>query len=328
MSKEFNEQELIDMGLSPTEIEALREDHDEGDGTDEDNPDGAAGAAGGGDGGDGAQGGGDGNQGGAAAGAAAGADDDAARQAAEAATAQAAQAAADQATQAAAQQAAAAAAAAPDPRAAEIGNELAALDARFDDGELTAAEYRAEQTKLNAEREELVWKERSAKLRDDIKFEERQNAWATSVQTWLAKPENAAAYPHGSLPFQALDRAVMTLQDQARQAGKSDIDPSLLDAAHKEVRRQFGMPDTPAAAADDAAAQAAAAAAAQQQKPRKPAPLTLANVPASAGTETSDQRWAHLDRLMDNPNPEDPDAYERAVASLTPEARAEYLAAR
>lgn len=326
MSKEFDEQELIDMGLSPTEIEALREDHDEGDGTDEGNPDGTTGAAGGAAGGDGAQGGGDGNQGGAAAGATTGADDDAARQAAEAATAQAAQAAADQAAQAAAQQAAAAAAAAPDPRAAEIGNELAALDARFDDGELTAAEYRAEQSKLNAERDELVWKERSAKLRDDIKFEERQVAWATSVQGWLAKPENAAAYPHGSLPFQALDRAVMTLQDQARKEGKSDIDPALLDAAHKEVRRQFGMTDAPAAAADDAAAQAAAAQ--QQNKPRKPAPLTLANVPASAGTETSDQRWAHLDRLMDNPNPEDPDAYERAVGALTPEARAEYLAAR
>lgn len=204
------------------------------------------------------------------------------------------------------------------------------LDQKFDDGDLTSAEYREQQRVLNAESEDLRWSARKVEIQNDMIHTQRQQSWGASVMGFLERADNAQLFKQGSLPFQALDTAVIAIQGERLAAGLSDIDPSILEEARKRVLSEFGIAaPTPEA---DAAAAAAAAAAATGGKPqpqtRKPAaPMTLANVPAAAGTETSDQTWAALDRLRDNPSQEDPEAYERAVAALSPEARARYLAA-
>ncbi len=206
------------------------------------------------------------------------------------------------------------------------------LDQKFDDGELTSAEYREQQRVLNAESEDLRWAARKVEIQNDMIHSQREQAWGASVMGFLGRADNANLFKQGSLPFQALDTAVIAIQNERRAAGQSDIDPSILEEARKRVLTEFGIASAAPTPQDDAAAAAAAAAAATGGKPqpqtRKPnAPMTLANVPAAAGTETSDQTWAALDRLRDNPDPEDPEAYERAVAALSPELRARYLAA-
>lgn len=323
MSKQTAE-ELEQMGLTPEEIAAILEDDDTTDEDTSDADDAAAGAAGAGA--DDAAGGTGGDDEAAAAAAAAaggaGADngDGAAAGAAAGGTAPPAAAAA-------APPAAAAPAAppAPNPRIAEIEAGLSTLDQQFDDGELTASEYRQQQKTLAGELDDLRWNERSQQLREDIKFEDRKNRWFSTVQTFLGKADMTAFYKPETpgLAFNALNAAVIQLQNEARAAGLDDTDPSIMERAHKQVQAEFGI----GTAAPPPAATEQPAPGTPQPQTRKPAPLTLANVPASAGTETSDQRWAALDRLRDNPNPEDPEAYERAVGALSPEMRAAYLAA-
>lgn len=205
------------------------------------------------------------------------------------------------------------------------------LDQKFDDGELTSAEYREQQRALNDESEALRWNARKVEIQNDMIHTQRQQSWGASVMGFLERADNAQLFKQGSLPFQALDTAVIAIQAERLAAGQSDIDPSILEEARKRVLSEFGIATSapsPEADADAAAAAAAAATGKPQPQTRKPAaPMTLANVPAAAGTETSDQTWAALDRLRDNPSQEDPEAYERAVAALSPEARARYLAA-
>ena len=54
---------------------------------------------------------------------------------------------------------------------------------------------------------------------------------------------------------------------------------------------------------------------------------TLANIPAAAASETDTSQWGWLDRLRDNPDPTDPEKFERELAKLPKDKREAYLAA-
>lgn len=318
MSK-MTDEELEQMGLSPEEIAALREDegNGEGEGEVDGNGEGEGGEGGEGDGagaGAGAGAGGEGEGQGEGDGAGAGAGEGGA---AVGATPPAQQ-----------EQAAAAAAAArePDPRIGEIETELNALDEQFDNGDLTAAEYRAKQKELGKELDDLRWQERSVELRAQIDHENKVKEWGASIRSFLAVEDHAAFYKpdpkNPSLPYQALDAAVRQVQDQYRAAGKSDTDPAILNEAHALVLDQFGIKKAAPAAGGDGGS-----AGQQPSNERKPAVPTLANIPAAAASETDTSQWGWLDRLRDNPDPTDPEKFERELAKLPKDKREAYLAA-
>lgn len=319
----MTDEELETMGLSPEEIAALREDdgdqgNDEGgDGNGEGNGSGDGEGKGEGDGAGAGEGDGKG-EGAAAAAAAAGGEGEGAG----AGDGQAAQQAQQQEPAAAA----APAAREPDPRIAEIETELNSLDEQFDNGDLTAAEYRAKQKELGKELDDLRWSERSVQLREQIDHENKVKEWGASIRSFLAVDEHQAFYKpdpkNPSLPYQALDAAVRHMQDQYRAAGKSDTDPSILHAAHALVLEQFGIQKAAPAAGGEGGSGGQ-----QPAQQRKPAPPTLANIPAAAASETDTSQWGWLDRLRDNPDPTDPEKYERELAKLPKDKRDAYMAA-
>lgn len=313
-NEKLSDEELATMGLSPEEIAALREEHgDEGNDDEggEGNGEGSGEGEGEGDGNGAGAGEGDGH---GAAAAAAGGEGEGDGQAAQ------------QAQQQEPAAAAAPAAREPDPRIAEIETELNALDEQFDNGDLTAAEYRAKQKELGKELDDLRWSERSVQLREQIDHENKVKEWGASIRSFLAVEEHQAFYKpdpkNPSLPYQALDAAVRQVQDQYRAAGKSDTDPSILPAAHALVLEQFGIQKAAPAAGGDGGSGGQ-----QPAQQRKPAPPTLANIPAAAASETDTSQWGWLDRLRDNPDPTDPEKFERELAKLPKDKRESYLAA-
>ena len=183
------------------------------------------------------------------------------------------------------------------------------LATRFDDGELTAREYREQDRALEREERELHQQQLRAEMSRDMVVE----AWKTQVATFLsAHPQ----YEKGSPLYAALDAEVRRLQQDADQP----LDPKLLAEAHESVDRQIraamGMPAAGAAAS---APKPAPKPAARQIE----APPTLAHVPAAGITETGDTgNYAALDRLMET----NYEAYEAELAKMTDAQRDRYLA--
>lgn len=183
------------------------------------------------------------------------------------------------------------------------------LATRFDDGELTAREYREQDRALEREERELHQQQLRAEMSRDMVVE----AWTTQVTTFLsAHPQ----YAKGSPLYAALDAEVRRLQQDADQP----LDPKLLAEAHESVDRQIraamGMPAAGAAAS---APKPAPKPAARQIE----APPTLAHVPAAGITETGDTgNYAALDRLMET----NYEAYEAELAKMTDAQRDRYLA--
>lgn len=313
MSEKLSDEQLAEMGLSPEEIEALREEGEEGADDDDGQQEGAhagaeAGDAGGAATGSEGDGGGNGSE---AGGAAAGSGEGGAATGSEgAAKPQSAQATAASARE-------------PDPRIGEIEAELNALDGKFDDGDLTASEYRTQQKELAKELEDLRWNERSHDLRRQIETDQRVKQWGDDIRSFLAEDDHLKFYGNDysnpSLPYRALDAAVQQVQDEHRAAGLSDTDPEILRKAHNMVLEQFGIQSA-----------AAGGGSGQQATPKvahKPAVPTLAKVPAAAIADTDGTQWAWLDRIRDNPDPDDPERYEREVAALPKDKRDSYMAA-
>ena len=183
------------------------------------------------------------------------------------------------------------------------------LAARFDDGELTAREFREQDRTLEREERELHQQQMRAEMSRDMAVA----AWQGQVGEFLAAHPQ---YAKGSALYDALDSEVKRLQEAAGRT--FDID--LVRQAHANVDRQIraamGMP--------------AAAESAPSPKPApKPvarqieAPPTLAHVPAAGITEAGDtSNYAALDRLMET----NYEAYEAELAKMTDAQRDRYLA--
>lgn len=191
-------------------------------------------------------------------------------------------------------------------RLGQIETELAELAAKFDDGELTAAEMHEQQRQLNQE---------SVDLRVDIRMQERQQQDARRQEKLLSEKwgeETAPAwlgahpeYKAGTPMFHALNGMLRELQGEAMAAGRTQYDVALIDEAHRRIQEAMGRPAAPAAAT---------------RKPAREIPPTLAHTPAAAATPTDDgNRFAHLDRLAG-------EAYEDALARLSDADREAYLA--
>lgn len=187
---------------------------------------------------------------------------------------------------------------------------------KFDDGDLTAEEMRAQLKPLDSEYRTLE----RAEIKREVAREAAVEGWMENVGGFLdANPQ----YKSGA--FNALlDTEVKRLQSEA----VNPFNPKILERAHaniaKQVKDAFGI-EAPAGKTTDKKQDAAAAAAAAKPapKPRPDMPPNLGAIPAADITDADDGgEFAHLDRLA----AKDSVAFERELGKLSPEAQNRYLA--
>lgn len=196
-----------------------------------------------------------------------------------------------------------------DAKLADIDKREDELSEKFEDGELTTAEYRAELRKLTGERGEIEKAQLKHSLAEDFNQAQLEANWNRDCEQFLAKhPEVKAS----QLRMDAFDTVVRKITAETMTAGKA---PGMTDLqkAYSEWSEQLGIQSAKPAAKG-----------ARQGKQSRELPPTLANVPAAEMQDTADGKWAQLDRLMDT----DPLAYEAALAKMSEADQDAYLAAR
>lgn len=183
------------------------------------------------------------------------------------------------------------------------------LVAKFDEGEITFAEYNKQVRTLNQERNTLDM----AVLKSDLAREAQQsqidNTWQSTASSFVdAHPmisKNEALWSSFDVVLRRVTSEVMA---NGQQPGQRE-----LDKAYKQWTEDLGISEAPKA--DPAPAPKA--------KKVIDVPPTLGKVPAATATDTDDGKWASLDRLADS----DPIAYENAMMKLSDAERDEYTRA-
>lgn len=198
-----------------------------------------------------------------------------------------------------------------DDKLKAIDERGAALESQFDDGDLTAAEYRQKLGELNKERDDLVWQGRKAELAAETAKQAEENRWMDDARAFIeAHPEVKA----NKVLFQSFDAVVRDVTGDAANAKLTNNQQ--LEKAFEQWNKALGREQVKA----DAGKQAAK----QERKPEKRPPVTtpnLGDVPSASATDVSDGRFAVLDRLMES----DPVKYEEALSKLSDADRDAYL---
>lgn len=194
----------------------------------------------------------------------------------------------------------------------KIAADIAALDEKFDEGEIDNKEYRAQRDALNDKRTDLrLAVERNA-IAADMREQEQTQKWVDEYTRWgKVNPDINLSNKQVTAAFNAILGDVET---EAQKAGKSLSNADVLAAAGKRYRETFGLP-TPAA------------------KPATPArksvvdaglPPTLRNVPAAESNDQANSVTAVLNRMAES----DPIAFNDRLAELQerdPDAYDRYL---
>ena len=195
---------------------------------------------------------------------------------------------------------------------AKINDAVALLVKKFDDGELSTAEY---VTQRDAENAKLAQLERE-KMRVDNRTEERSRyfalTWNVAQQSFFTAPANAEFYKAGSEQAKEFNALVTELGTAPRFANHTHA--QFLAAIDRMVRPLYPA-ETPAATPPAAPAPAA--------KGRVPdlgkVPPTLSSVPPADRANDRGGEFDHIDKLTG-------EAYEKAIASMTKDQRARWEA--
>lgn len=205
-------------------------------------------------------------------------------------------------------------------RLTAIGTEKDELQQQFEDGDITAKEFRAGLDKLNAEASDLQWKINKSELAEEVSEQQKVRAWYADVGDYLGEhPELKAS----KLKLQAFDTIVREVTGDPANANLSNRQQ--LAKAHEIWARELGLPAPKARNEQGKQNDATQKAPAQERNfaDRKVVP-SLGKVPAAEVNETDDGRWAHLDRLMET----NPIAYEEALAKMSEAEQEAYLASQ
>lgn len=183
------------------------------------------------------------------------------------------------------------------------------LDKKYEDGDISFAEYRKEQRRLDKEARDLD------RMRDrvDLGEESRKQAildhWQSVINPFTK------AHPELSASQEAMDDFDRLLQvttgpvlEKGGMPGQVEIDKAYRMWC---VANGHALP----------AQQQQTTTTTQAQKQPVKVPPTLGGLPSATQTGTEDGRWAQLDRLADS----DPLAYEDALAKLSESDREAYL---
>ena len=200
----------------------------------------------------------------------------------------------------------------------DIETQRTALDARwdelaqkFDDGDITFAEYNKGIRGLNDERAKLDRAELKAELAQEANQSRSQEDWANLCEDFVsANPiigKNETMWNAFDAKLRQVTAATM---NAGGQIGQRD-----LDKAFKLMQEDLGI-TAPAPTPGE-----------NKGKPGKKTPVdvppTLGKVPASQQNDTDDGKYAHLDRLAET----DPEKYEAALLRMSDAERDAYMQA-
>lgn len=195
-------------------------------------------------------------------------------------------------------------------RMAEIEAEADRLATEFDDGEMTATEYRTANAKLMSEQSDLQWTIRKADLAQEMVQQTSEAAWFSDVGTFLN--EKKSVLKPNTLMLQAFDLSVRQVTSDTANDAMSNR--AKLQKAYDRLAAELwvasGKPDAP------------------PNKSNKPTmrdlPPNLRDVPAADLETTDSGTFAVLDRLMET----DSQAFENRLGQMSEAQQDAYLRSR
>ena len=178
---------------------------------------------------------------------------------------------------------------------------------KFDEGDITFAEYNKELRSLNRERADLDRAELKAELAKEAQQSQVEQTWQTTANTFVAEHPLISKNETTWSSFDAIVRRVTaeTMQ-KGEQPGRRD-----LEKAYKQWTEDLGIADAGTQKPQP------------KQKKQNVVPPNLGKVPAATANDTDDGKFAHLDRLAES----DPLAFEAALAKMSDAQRDEYMQA-
>ena len=178
---------------------------------------------------------------------------------------------------------------------------------KFDEGDITFAEYNKELRSLNRERADLDRAELKAELAQEAQQSQVEQTWQTTANTFVAEHPLISKNETMWNSFDAIVRRVTaeTMQ-KGEQPSRRD-----LEKAYKQWTEDLGIADAGTQKSQ------------QKQKKQNVVPPNLGKVPAATANDTDDGKFAHLDRLAES----DPLAFEAALAKMSDAQRDEYMQA-
>lgn len=195
---------------------------------------------------------------------------------------------------------------------ADIASKKEALITQFDDGDITAKEYQRDLDALMKEERQIEQALLEAQIAAKMEQQRQVNEWNATVGGFIA--ENPRYDPKTSpRMYKMLDAEVREVANSEEFKNRTDSAAGrlILQRAHENLAKELGFEVKPAAGK-------------QQQKVPKPTlPPSLHTAPAAEASETSNGKWAVLDRLQAT----DPVGYEEALMKLSDRDRDAYLSA-
>lgn len=178
---------------------------------------------------------------------------------------------------------------------------------KFDEGDITFAEYNKELRSLNRERADLDRAELKAELAKEAQQSQVEQTWQTTANTFVAEHPLISKNETMWSSFDAIVRRVTaeTMQ-KGEQPSRRD-----LEKAYKQWTEDLGITDAGIQKSQP------------KQKKQNVVPPNLGKVPAATANDTDDGKFAHLDRLAES----DPLAFEAALAKMSDAQRDEYMQA-
>lgn len=183
------------------------------------------------------------------------------------------------------------------------------LAQKYEDGDISFAEYNKGMRKLTEEAMDL----REVKMRAEISEQSSTNSlqqhWDGLMSSFLGAHPEAISTPVRQNAFDHILREVTApVMAAGGMPGQAEI-----DKAYARLAEEFGIqakqPDQNKAAEPPAA------------KKENKVPPTLGAVPAAAHTDVDDGKWAHLDRLAE----QDPIKFEETLMKMSEAERNEYM---
>ena len=178
---------------------------------------------------------------------------------------------------------------------------------KFDEGDITFAEYNKELRSLNRERADLDRAELKAELAQEAQQSQVEQTWQTTANTFVAEHPLISKNETTWSSFDAIVRRVTaeTMQ-KGEQPSRRD-----LERAYKQWTEDLGIADAGIQKSQP------------KHKKQNIVPPNLGKVPAATANDTDDGKFAHLDRLAES----DPLAFEAALAKMSDAQRDEYMQA-
>lgn len=194
----------------------------------------------------------------------------------------------------------------------EISDGKADLRKKYDDGELTFAEFQERNEAFDEQRLEIRLAVETANTAQKMEAQRQQNQWNADCAAFMDQHKELYDGEANAAAFADLDAAIKVIAVMPSNVNKTG--QQILDMAHRAVMASRG---TPVVAAKNEPKPAP-----RKEIPKAALPPDLGKMPAATGNDPGEGKWGSLDRLLDT----GAEAYEAALAKLSDAERDAYLA--